>query len=149
MSTVSDGATADARGAIPRLLRHAVPGIPSIARSIPYPSAREVAVTRGVSIYGNGGSSRVRARSSIHTLPFPPVPAVIAISIANTRRSVLSAIGPHANEICRFFRVTVVHSRGKTKLVVFDHQTFSPVESTILNSSVLTGASPRMANENS
>src|SRR5688572_8701688 len=116
---------------------------------MPKPSARDVAVTRGIIMYGTGGSRRVSARSSIQTLPFPPVPAVIAISIANTRRSSLSAIGPHANDICRFLRVTVVHSRGKTKLVVLDHQTYTPVESTILNSSVLTCATPLIANENS
>src|SRR4051812_8339072 len=95
------------------------------------------------------GSRGVRARSSSQTLPFPPDPAVIAISTAAKRRSSLSAVGPHAKDICRLFLVIVFQSFGKTKLGLFDHQTFSPVESMSLNSSVFVGASPRIANENS
>src|SRR4051794_10057730 len=95
------------------------------------------------------GSRGVRARSSSQTLPFPPDPAVIAISIAANRLSSLSVVGPQAKDICRFLRVMVFQSLGNTKLGLFDHQTFSPVESMSLNSSVFVGASPRMAKENS
>src|SRR5205085_10665888 len=81
--------------------------------------------------------------------PLPPEPALIAISIAAKFLSSRSLVGPQANEICRFLRVMVVQSFGKWKLGLFDHQTLSPVESISLNSSVLVGASPLIANENS
>src|SRR5690348_611774 len=103
----------------------------------------------GVKVYAVEGSRGVKARSSSQTLPLPPEPAVIAISIAANRFSSLSLVGPQANEICRFLRVTVVQFFGKTKFGLFDHQTLSPVESISLNSSVLVGASPLMAKENS
>ena len=93
------------------------------------------------------GSSGVTARSSSQMLPFPPEPAVIASSIAAKRFSSLLLVGPHAKEICRFLRVTVCQSFGNWKLGLFDHQTFSPVESIILSSRVLVGASPLIANE--
>src|SRR5215208_5132703 len=121
----------------------------SIVRAASYPCAWEEAVTRGVHVYGVAGSRGVSARSSSHTLPFPPEPAVIAISIAANRRSSLSFVGPHAKEIWRFLRVTVVQVFGNWKFVVFDHHTLSPVESTSLNSRLLLGASPLIANENS
>src|SRR2546423_9375979 len=103
----------------------------------------------GVKLYVVTGSSCVSTRSSSQTVPVPPEPAVMAISMAAKRRSSLSFVGPHANEICRFLRVIVFQSFGKTKLGLFDHQTLSPVESISLNSRVLVGASPLMANENS
>src|SRR5436190_10308149 len=101
----------------------------------------------GVKVNDVEGSSGVSVRSSSQTLPFPPEPAVIAISIAANRFKSLSFVGPQAKEICRFLRVTVVQSFGKTKLGLLDHQTLSPVESMSLNSSVLVGASPLIAKE--
>ena len=121
----------------------------SISRLTSYPCACDEAVTRGVQVYGVVGSSGVTTRSSSQTLPFPPEPAVIASSIAAKRLSSLSLVGPHAKEICRFLRVIVFQSFGKTKFGLLDHHTFSAVESMSLNSSVLVGASPLMANENS
>ena len=73
-------------------------------------------------------------------LPFPPDPVVIAISIAANFFSSRSFVGPQANEICRFLRVTVVQSLGKWKSGLLDHQTLSPVESINLNSRVFVGA---------
>src|SRR3954470_13608086 len=106
-------------------------------------------VILGINVYVVAGSSGVSARLSSHTLPLPPEPAVIAISIAANLRSSLSLVGPQAKEICRFFRVTVVQALGRTKFGLLDHQTLSPVESMSLNSRVLVGASPLMSKENS
>src|SRR6185436_19612033 len=104
---------------------------------------------RGYKLYGVAGSSGVTARSSSQIVPFPPEPAVMAISMAAKFFSSRSVVGPHANEIWRFLRVTVVHSFGKRKLGLLDHQTLSPVGSMSLNSRVLVGASPLIENENS
>src|SRR5450759_1138688 len=68
-------------------------------------------------------------RSSIHTLPFPPDPAVIENSIAATRTISPPPAGPHAKTISRLARVTVSHSRGNTKSRWFDHHTLFHVGS--------------------
>src|SRR3954464_1100246 len=103
MSIESGVGVGVAFAAVPALrsgaLRQAVVELGSIKRETSYPSAWDDAVTRGMASYRVFGSRGVRARSSIQTLPFPPDPAVIAISIAAKRRSTFSAVGPHANEI--------------------------------------------------
>jgi len=55
--------------------------------------------------------SAVRRESAV---PFPPEPAVMAISIAATRFSSPPPIGPQAKVMLRFFSATVCQSRGKT-----------------------------------
>ena len=62
-------------------------------------------------------------------------------------RSVLSAVGPQAKEMCRLRMTTRVHSRGKAKLGWLRHHTFSPDASTNLTSRVFTGASARIHKE--
>jgi hypothetical protein len=87
---------------------------------------------------GSGASTM----SSIQTVPFPPVPAVMAISIAADSFRSPPPLGPHAKEMCRFLSVTFDHCVGKTKSRRFTHQTLSPEASTSLNSRLLVGALP-------
>src|SRR5688500_20290874 len=100
-------------------------------------------VVRGVAVYSRTGSRSVMARSSSQRLPRPPVPAVIAISIAAARASVPPPRCPQANVTLRRGITSRVHSPGGVKLRRTDHHTFGPDETVRHNSSVLDGALPR------
>src|SRR6185436_9653321 len=80
-----------------------------------YPETCDDAATSGAALNRVSGPSGVTARSSSQMLPFPPEPAVIAISIAANDFSLRSLVGPQANEIWRFLRLTVVQSFGNRK----------------------------------
>ena len=90
-----------------------------------------------------GGSSS-RTRSSIQTDPRPPLALTIVISIdPSSRRPGPAPAGPQAKDTCRLRTVSVVQSVGNVKSRRTDHQTFSPLGSSSLNSSVCGGLSAR------
>ncbi len=127
--------------------RQIVDGSPSITSRAT--SGDAVAVTAGVSVYGAFGSRSRKVRSSIQTVPFPPVPAVTTISICATRSISPPPRGPQANSTWRFCVRMRCHSRGYSKRRRFIHHTFSPDGSMSLNSRSFTGASARMRQANS
>jgi hypothetical protein len=106
----------------------------------------DVARTDGGPPSAMTGSRGTSVSSSIHTVPAPPLPAVIANSIAAASFSSPPPSGPQAKVMCRFFRTTSVHSGSNTKSRRLTHQTLSPVRSTNLISRLFERASPRMRN---
>ena len=58
---------------------------------------RRPSIATGAGGVAGAGGSGVTLRSSIQTVPLPPLPAVIAISMPATRRSSPPPNGPHAN----------------------------------------------------
>jgi hypothetical protein len=84
------------------------------------------------SVESAGSGSSVK--SSSHTEPAPPSPAVTATSMNATCRSSPPPAGPQANRIWRLRVLMVFHSRGYSKSRRTNHQTLLPVESTSLNS---------------
>ncbi len=72
---------------------------PSIAALVGWSSASADALARSGGGVALGGASGFTASSSIHTLPLPPLPAVIANSIAATWLMSPPPIGPHAKLI--------------------------------------------------
>ena len=104
------------------------------------PAAADVALATGVPVYGCTGSSGVNVSASSHTVPLPPLPAVIEISIVARCASSPPPRGPHAKVMCRFLSVTVRHSSGKRTFTALFHHTLSPVESMSFTSKFSVGA---------